>query len=91
MRAHGLTLVAESIPALLVDTVHFEESARAQMEIMQAGRRPAPLTQAEMLQINKHEMRAFHCAKLWTYYLRKGEKSGFIPADWRLDETASRA
>jgi ribulose-5-phosphate 4-epimerase/fuculose-1-phosphate aldolase len=85
MRAHGLTLVAESIPALLVDAVHFDENARAQMEVMQAGRKPLPLTEAEMEQINRHEMRDFHCAKLWTYYLRKGSKSGVIPQDWSLE------
>lgn len=85
MRAHGLTLVAESIPALLVDAVHFDENARAQMAAMQAGRNPLPLTEREMEQINKHEMRDFHCAKLWAYYLRKGEKAGVMPDDWRLD------
>ena len=82
MRTHGLTLVAESIPALLVDAVHFDENARAQMEVMQAGRKPLPLTNDEMEQINRHEMRDFHCAKLWAYYLRKGEKAGVLPDNW---------
>ncbi len=84
MRAHGLTLVAESIPALLVDAVHFDENARAQMEVMQAGRKPLPLTDEEMEQINRHEMRDFHCGKLWAYYLRKGEKAGVLPDGWNV-------
>ena len=84
MRAHGLTLGAESIPALLVDAVHFDENARAQMQVMQAGRKPLALTEAEMEQINRHEMRDFHCGKLWTYYVRKGEKSGALPPDWQV-------
>ena len=47
MRAHGMIAVAESVPALLVDAVHFDENARAQMQVMQAGRKPVPLTDAE--------------------------------------------
>lgn len=78
MRAHGLTLVAESAPALLVDAVHFDENARAMMQALQAGREPLPLTEAEMEQIERHEMREFHVDKLWTYYVNKGRKAGVL-------------
>lgn len=85
MRAHGLTLVAESLPALLVDAVHFDENARAQMQVMQAGKVPKALTDAELEQIDRHEMREFHVSKLWKYYVRKGIKAGDLPADWHLE------
>jgi ribulose-5-phosphate 4-epimerase/fuculose-1-phosphate aldolase len=82
MRAHGLVLVAESVPALLVDAIHFDENARALLNVLQAGCEPLPLTAAEMEQINRHEMRPFHVKKLWTYYLERGAEAGLIPADW---------
>ena len=85
MRAHGLVLVAESLPALLVDAVHFDENARAQMQVLQAGKRPLGLTEAEFEQIDIGEMRDFHCEKLWKYYVRKGVKAGVVPDDWALD------
>ena len=84
MRAHGLVLVAESVPALLVDAVHFDENARALMQVLQAGAEPLPLTQAEREQINRHEMREFHVGKLWRYYVEKAETAGIVPAGWGL-------
>ena len=84
MRAHGMVLVAESLPALLVDAVHFDENARAQMQVLQAGKNPLVLTDAEMEQVERHEMREFHVGKLWAYYARKGVKEGALPADWQL-------
>ena len=85
MRAHGSVLVAESLPALLVDAVHFDENARAQMQVLQAGQKPKPLTDKELEQIDKHEMREFHVDKLWKFYALKGQKSGVIPGDWNLE------
>lgn len=84
MRAHGLVLVAESVPAVVVDAVHFKENANALLQVLQAGREPLPLTKAEMEQINRHEMREFHVAKLWNYYVRKAVDSGVVPAGWGL-------
>jgi ribulose-5-phosphate 4-epimerase/fuculose-1-phosphate aldolase len=84
MRGHGLTLVAESVPALLVDAVHFEENAKAMMQVLQAGAEPVPFTEEELVQINKHEMRDFHIGKLWNYYVRKGVSEGVVPSDWGL-------
>jgi ribulose-5-phosphate 4-epimerase/fuculose-1-phosphate aldolase len=75
MRAHGMVLTAESLPALVVDSVHFEENARALLQVLGAGQKPLPLTDAEMEQIDRHEMRDFHVAKLWKYYLHQsGER-----------------
>lgn len=71
IRAHGVVLAAESIPALLVDSIHFEENARALFQVLSSGQKPMPLTETEMEQINRHEMREFHVAKLWKYYVDK--------------------
>ena len=82
MRAHGLCIVAESARALFVDAVHFRENAQAQMQALQAGARPLPLTDAEIAQIEKMEMRDWHIKKLWNYYIRKYVKEGMLPRDW---------
>jgi ribulose-5-phosphate 4-epimerase/fuculose-1-phosphate aldolase len=84
MRAHGLVLVAESVPALLVDCIHFKENAKAQMDVLQAGARPIPLTKEEIEQIDRHYIRDWHVQKLWNYYVRKGVSEGVVPAEWRL-------
>ena len=82
MRAHGLTLVAESPQALFIDAVHFKENATAQMQALQASAKPLPLTDAEIEQIEKMEMRDWHINKLWNYYVRKGLKEGVLPQEW---------
>ncbi len=84
MRGHGLTLVAESVPALLVDAVHFQENALAMMQVLQSGAEVLPLTPEELEQINRHEMREFHIGKLWNYYIRKGVETGVVPAAWGM-------
>ncbi len=78
MRAHGLVLVAEDVPALLVDAVHFDENARALMTVLTAGAQPLPLTPQERDQINRHEMREFHVGKLWRYYIDKARTAGVV-------------
>jgi L-ribulose-5-phosphate 4-epimerase len=83
MRAHGLVLVAESVRALFVDAVHFKENARAQLEVLQAGARPLPLTADEIEQIERMEMREWHIKKLWNYYVRKGLAEDVLPQDWK--------
>lgn len=82
MRAHGLVLVAASARALFIDAVHFKENATAHMQALQAGARPLPLTDAEIAQIERMEMRDWHIKKLWNYYMRKGLKEGVLPRDW---------
>jgi L-ribulose-5-phosphate 4-epimerase len=83
MRAHGLTLVAESVRALFIDAVHFKENATAQMQALQAGARPLPLTEAEIAQIEKMEMRDWHIKKLWNYYIRKGFAEDLLAREWK--------
>jgi ribulose-5-phosphate 4-epimerase/fuculose-1-phosphate aldolase len=82
MRAHGLCLVAESVQALFVDAVHFKENATAQMQALQAGAKPIPLTDAEIAQIERMEMREWHIKKLWNYYIRKANVENVLPQSW---------
>jgi len=82
MRSHGMVLVAESVRALFVDALHFKENAKAQIEVLQAGAKPLPLTAAEIAQIERMEMRDWHVKKLWNYYLRKGLSEGVLPRGW---------
>lgn len=82
MRAHGLVLTAESVQALFVDAVHFKENAQAHMEVLQTGAKPLPLSEAEIEQIERMEMRDWHIKKLWNYYLRKGIAEEKLPREW---------
>jgi L-ribulose-5-phosphate 4-epimerase len=90
MRAHGLCLVAESAQALFVDAVHFKENATAQMQALQAGAKPIPLSEAEIAQIEKMEMREWHIKKLWNYYVRKALDDEVLPQAWRDELVPSK-
>lgn len=81
IRAHGAVIVSENIPALMVDTVHFEENARAMHDASRLGT-VKPLDRAELEQFNKLFKREKHAIKLWRYFLSRGLESGSIPADW---------
>jgi ribulose-5-phosphate 4-epimerase/fuculose-1-phosphate aldolase len=81
IRAHGAVIVAESIPALLVDTVHFEENARAMFEAARLGR-VKPLSRAEAERFHNNFKRNNHVSKLWRYYLGRGVEAGAVPRDW---------
>lgn len=83
IRAHGIVMTAESVPALFVDAVHFAETAKMQLMVMQAGQEPLPLNDEEMEMISSP--REFHVAKLWNYYVRQGQATGRIPEDWHGD------
>jgi hypothetical protein len=50
------------------------------MTVLQAGREPKALTDAELEMIDKHEMREFHVDKLWRFYTQKGIKHGVVDA-----------
>ncbi len=70
LRAHGSILVAESIPTLLMDAIHFEENARAQITAAQLGRMK-PLTEAELEVLADEWVREDHAAKLWHHFVTK--------------------
>jgi hypothetical protein len=61
------------------------------MQVLQSGAKPVPLTEAEIEQIEKMEMRDWHIKKLWNYYLRKGLKEEVLPRDWAEPLVPSKA
>lgn len=86
MRAHGAVVVAESVRALLVDAIHFEENAEAAFRAAQLG--PLrPLSSTEVDAFSSRFDRDRHTAKLWSYYALRGADGGCLPAAW-LDALA---
>lgn len=81
LRAHGAVLVAENIPALLVDSIHFEENAKAQYMATTMGT-AVPLTESELALLKTKANRSQHVAKLWSYYLKQGLRAEVLPAEW---------
>lgn len=82
MRAHGGVLVAESLPALLVDAVHFEENAKAHYQAATVGK-VKPLTKKELKLIGEvNNNREQHCYKLWSHYVGMGFDDGTLPREW---------
>ena len=81
IRAHGQAVVAESVPALLVDCVHFVENAVALYHASVLGK-VKPLTAAEMEAFHHDFKRDMHTAKLWRYYIGRGRASGALPDSW---------
>lgn len=81
IRAHGAVIVSESIPALMVDTVHFEENAKAMYEAARLGT-VKPLDAGELEKFNTLFKRDKHAVKLWRYFLGRGLESGAIPSVW---------
>lgn len=84
IRAHGQIITAESVPALLVDSVHFVENGEAMYHAAAIGRVKA-LTEADMAAFQRDFKRVPHVAKLWKYYVEGGVKSGLLPKDWVLE------
>jgi len=80
IRSHGMVLVAESVPALFVDAIHFLENAKQQMMVLQAGQEPLAMTEAEIAAIDSP--REFHIDKLWNFYWRQGRSRSIIPESW---------
>ncbi|MDH5749219.1 MAG: class II aldolase/adducin family protein [Rhodospirillales bacterium] len=81
LRAHGAVLVAESVPALLVDGVHFEENAEALSRTLMMGR-AKPLSEDEIAAMRGSFNRERHVAKLWIYYLGLAQGDGTLPEGW---------
>ena len=81
IRAHGQVVVAEDLPSLLADCVHFVENAEALYRAATLGK-VLPLTPQEIAAFHDDFHRGHHAAKLWSYYLSKGEASGVLPKSW---------
>ena len=75
LRAHGGVLVAESIEAVFVDAIHFDENARAQLQATSLGVLK-PLTPGEMEALDETAERERHVRKLWNYYVGRGRAAG---------------
>ena len=82
VRAHGVVLVSESIPALLIDAIHFDDNARALLELSRLGP-PLPLTDKEIDMFMDRFNRGHHAEKLWHYYTKRAFDSGTLPDDWQ--------
>ena len=70
IRAHGQVVVAESVPALFADALHFVENAEALYRAALLGR-PRPLSGREMAEFVREFDRDRHVAKLWHDYTRR--------------------
>lgn len=81
IRAHGIVLVAEDVPHLLIDGMHFDENARAVLEASRLGP-PDPMTEEELDIFEERFSRPQHAKKLWHYYTKRGLTSGLLPSDW---------
>jgi len=83
IRAHGQIVVAESVPALFIDCVHFVENAAAMYDAALLGR-ILPLTADEIASFLKDLKRDKHVSKLWTYYVGLAEVHGILQPSWEL-------
>ena len=81
IRAHGVVVTAESVPALLVDSVHFEENAKTLFHAAMLGKVQG-LSRDEMEAFLSRFNRSAHIEKLWKYYLGRGVDEGKIPDGW---------
>ena len=83
LRAHGGVIVAESVPAVLVDAIHFEENARAQLQAQALGA-IKPLTPEEIELLQRRSNRTRHIPKLWRYYVGRGLAAGVLDSGEEL-------
>jgi L-ribulose-5-phosphate 4-epimerase len=83
IRAHGQVIAAESVPALLVDSVTFIENAEAMILARQLGR-VVPLSEAEIADFSASLDRDHFVRKAWRYYLTLGRGRGVLPEEWDL-------
>jgi ribulose-5-phosphate 4-epimerase/fuculose-1-phosphate aldolase len=83
IRAHGEIVVAEAVPALLIDCVHFVENAEAMYHASLLGR-VRPLSREEIEGFEQDLNRDKHVAKLWRYYVGRARTSGRIGKDWSV-------
>lgn len=85
LRAHGEVLVAEDVPHLFADSVHFVENAQLLVRAAGLGRPLMPLTDEEVTAFRDSFSRSRHARKLWAYYVEEGARAGVIPEGWRHD------
>ncbi|HTV35324.1 MAG TPA: class II aldolase/adducin family protein [Xanthobacteraceae bacterium] len=81
IRAHGEVVVAETLPSLLMDCVHFTENAEALYHASLLGR-AVPLNADELSRFSRSLQRPKHAIKLWAYYVGRALADGIIPKAW---------
>jgi L-ribulose-5-phosphate 4-epimerase len=84
LRAHGQVIIAEDVPCLLTDSVHFVENARALSTAIGLGK-IVPLSDAEGEAFLSTFSRRRHADKIWRYYLTSAAREQVIPQTW-LDD-----
>jgi L-ribulose-5-phosphate 4-epimerase len=85
LRAHGEVLVAEDVPHVLADSVHFVENAELLVRAAGLGRPLLPLTSDEVAAFRDSFSRSRHARKLWAYYVEEAARAGVIPEGWAHD------
>jgi ribulose-5-phosphate 4-epimerase/fuculose-1-phosphate aldolase len=83
IRAHGQVIAAESVPGVLIDSVHFVENAEVMYQASALGK-VKPLTEKEVEGFLHDFKRDRHIPKLWTYYVGRGRDKKLLPAKWDL-------
>jgi L-ribulose-5-phosphate 4-epimerase len=88
LRGHGEVVVAEDIPTLFADVVHFVENADALARAVRLG--PVrPLTAEECQRFTATFDRSRHARKLWRYYTCVAVERGRIPVQCASLEPAA--
>ena len=84
IRAHGQVIAAESVRAVLIDSIHFVENAVTMYHAAALGKVRA-LSPADMDAFAVAFKRDPHISKLWTYYVGIVRANGRVPTDWAID------
>jgi L-ribulose-5-phosphate 4-epimerase len=72
LRGHGQVLVAEDVPSVFADAVHFAENVELALLVPTLGR-PRPLTDPELDAFEATFNRPRHVRKLWAYYAARAD------------------
>jgi ribulose-5-phosphate 4-epimerase/fuculose-1-phosphate aldolase len=83
IRAHGQVVTAESVPGVLIDSVHFVENAQVMYQAASLGK-VIPLSGQEIQGFLHDFDRDRHIPKLWKYYVGIGRDKGLLPKAWKL-------
>ena len=83
IRAHGQVITAESVEAVLTDSIHFVENAQAMYHACLLGKL-APMSESDMESFGKYFKRGRHVDKLWRFYVESGQTKGVVPPEWQI-------
>jgi L-ribulose-5-phosphate 4-epimerase len=83
IRAHGQIITAESVEAVLNDSIHFIENAQAMYYAATLGRL-APLSDADIASFETYFQRGRAVNKLWRFYVESAQADGGVPRDWDI-------